>query len=88
MRHPNFLIRAVVNMLIGIAFGALSIGLFAFLVAGKEGFVNGLVWGAVLGIFGGLASLSMADSLVYWTGFFKRFGDDHYEEQSGGKNED
>lgn len=85
MRHPNFIIRALVNIILGMAFGSLTIGLFAFLVAGKTGFVNGLVWGAAFGILGGLASLSMADNLVFWTGFFKRFGEHHYDEQSGGK---
>lgn len=83
MRNSNIFVRVLVNMLAGIAFGAVSIGLFAFLAAGMDGLVNGLVWGAVFGSLGGLAALGTVEPLDYWTGFFRRYGDDYYDEQSG-----
>ena len=59
----------------GIAFGALAIGLFAFLVAGKEGVVNGLIWGAALGlVFGGAATGYLVYTL-YWGDFAGEVGD-------------
>ncbi len=82
MRHSNYFLRVLLNIVMAMAFGSLTIGLFAFLVAGKEGFVNGLIWGAAFGILGGLATVSTFDSLAYWTGFFRRFNKHTFEEKS------
>jgi hypothetical protein len=81
----NYFLRVVLNIVMAMAFGSLMIGVFAFLVAGKEGFVNGLIWGAAFGILGGLASVSTFDSLAYWNGFFRRFNKHAYEEPSDDK---
>ena len=80
MGPSNYFLRVLLNIVMAMAFGSLTIGLFAFLVAGKDGFVNGLIWGAAFGILGGLASISTFDSLAYWTGFFRRFNRSHYEQ--------
>lgn len=85
MRSSNYFLRVLVNIIMAMAFGSLAIGLFAFLVAGKQGVVNGLIWGAAFGILGGLATVSTFDSLEYWYGFFRRFNKHNYEEQSDDK---
>ena len=50
------------------------------LVAGQEGLVNGMVWGAAFGILGGLAVTSTFDSLAFWNGFFSRFNKSKFED--------
>ena len=80
MRDSNYFLRVLLNIIMAMAFGSLTIGLFAFFVAGKDGFVNGLVWGAAFGILGGLATVSTFDSLEFWTGFFRRFNEHNFEE--------
>lgn len=85
MGPSNYFLRVLLNMVMAVAFSSLMIGLFAFLVAGKEGFVNGLIWGAAFGILGGLASISTFDSLAYWTGFFRRFNKGNYEQSDDKK---
>jgi len=59
----------------GVAIGALAIGLFAFLVAGKEGLVNGLIWGAVLGLVGGGSATGHLIYTYYWSDFAGQVGD-------------
>lgn len=85
MEPSNYFLRVLLNILMAMVFGSLTIGLFAFLVAGKEGFVNGLIWGAAFGILGGLAVVSTFDSLEFWHGFFSRFNQNKFKESPDDK---
>ncbi len=76
----SYFLGVLVRMIMAIVFGSLTIGLFAFLVAGKEGFVNGLIWGAAFGVLGGLAAISTYDGLDFWHGFFRRYNKPTFEE--------
>lgn len=63
---------------------AVVLGLFAFLVAGKEGLMNGVIWGLVLGAM----AIPYAGLLIipkYWGEFAGRFGKSYYQEQLEGK---
>jgi hypothetical protein len=42
------------NLVLGTALGGLILGIFGFLLAGKEGFVNMAILGLVIGFFGSL----------------------------------
>ncbi|MCB0027514.1 MAG: hypothetical protein KDE28_06385 [Anaerolineales bacterium] len=76
----DYFLRVLVNIIMAMVLGSLMIGLLGLLVAGQEGFVNGMVWGAAFGILGGLAVTSTFDSLAFWNGFFSRFNKSKFEE--------
>jgi hypothetical protein len=59
----------------GVAIGALVIGLFAFLVAGKDGLVNGLIWGAAFGLIGGLFAAGNLIFTLFWSDVAGEAGD-------------
>lgn len=42
----DYFLRVLVNIIMAMVLGSLMIGLFGLLVAGQEGLVNGMVWGA------------------------------------------
>jgi uncharacterized membrane protein len=83
MRNENIFVRILVNMVVGALIGALLLGLFALLVAGWSGMLNGIILGASIGAFGGLGILGRVDSLGYWLGFTKRYGEGHHKQQNG-----
>jgi hypothetical protein len=51
-----FILKFFRNILLGVIFGTLALGILGFLLAGKEGAINGAYWGAVLGLIGGFFS--------------------------------
>ena len=44
------------NVVLGVIFGAVALGLFGYLIAGQESFANAAYWGAILGLIGGVSS--------------------------------
>ena len=59
----------------GTALGGLVLGIFGFLLAGREGFVNMAYWGLVIGLLGGISEgLGVLIGAKYWTGYAERFG--------------
>ena len=56
MEWKIFFLKFFQNVVLGIVLGTLALGLFGYLLAGKEGAINGAYWGAVLGLIGGFFS--------------------------------
>ncbi len=69
---------------IGVVFLAgLVLGLFGFLLAGQEGFVNGAIWGLTLGLF----SVPFTGFIImakYWGDYSGRFGADWLKKEMEG----
>jgi hypothetical protein len=66
------------------AAAAALLGFFAFLIAGKEGFINGVIWGLVLGAM----AIPFAGYLIlpkYWGDFAGRYSKSYFQEQLEGK---
>jgi hypothetical protein len=72
----------------GTALGGLVLGVFGFLLAGKEGFVNMLYWGLALGFLGGISEgFAMLIGVHYWTGYVERFGKSWFKKMAESENE-
>lgn len=72
----------------GTALGGLVLGIFGFLLAGKEGFVNMGYWGLVIGFLGGISNgFAMLIGVHYWTGYAERFGKAEFKKASEGEEE-
>ncbi|MBK8900755.1 MAG: hypothetical protein IPM53_06225 [Anaerolineaceae bacterium] len=74
MKSDNILVRFIVNGLAGAVVGAVLLGLLGAIFAGGQGFINGAVMGAALGLVGGLSSLGMLESTFWFTGLVTRYG--------------
>jgi hypothetical protein len=64
MNSDNFFIRFIVNALVGGLLGAITIGALGLLLAGFQGVLNGLIFGGVIGMVGGFASISTIENTV------------------------
>jgi membrane associated rhomboid family serine protease len=53
------------NIVLGIVLGAVALGLFGLIIAGQEGFIGGVYWGAIVGLIGGVLSGLMM-SYRFW----------------------
>lgn len=63
----------LLNLFSGAIVGALLLGLIAFLVAGWEGVLNGLIFGAAFGTLAGIGA-STYIGYSFWEGFARRLG--------------
>ena len=72
----------------GTVFSGLILGLFGFLLAGKEGFLNMLNWGLALGFMGSLSTgFAMLVGAHYWTQHIQEFGRDEFRRVSEGEDD-
>ena len=72
----------------GTLLSGLILGLFGFLVAGKEGFINASSWGLALGFLGSLSSgFAMLVSAHHGTGHVQEFGRDEFKKNSEGNDD-
>jgi len=72
----------------GTALGGLALGIFGYLLAGKEGFVNMGYWGLVIGFLGGISNgFAMLIGAHYWTGYAERFGKAWFKKESEGEDQ-
>lgn len=66
----------IILVLVGsVAIGALAISIFAFIIAGKDGLINGLIWGAVFGLIGGLLGAGNLIYTLFWSDVVGEVGD-------------
>jgi len=71
----------------GTLFGGIALGLFGFLLAGKEGFLNMVSWGLAIGFIGSTSTgFAMLISAHFWTGYAQRFGKDEFRKISEGED--
>ena len=62
-----FLLKFLRNVMLGMVFGAVVLGIFGYMLAGTEGAVNGAYWGLALGLIGGFASgIGVFYEASYW----------------------
>jgi hypothetical protein len=54
------------SVILGIVLGSVALGLFGYLLAGKEGAINGAYWGAILGLIGGFFSAFVLIFARFW----------------------
>ena len=67
-------VRLLLNAISGAVIGALSMGLFALLVAGTDGVVNGVLIGLIGGFVAGLSIPAYIGGAYWWQGVVYRFG--------------
>lgn len=79
----GFLKQIIINGLTGAVMGAVVIGIFAFLVAGSAGILNGLAFGGALGLMAGMSLTGFAGGTYWWTGVASRFGERYQEKERG-----
>ena len=65
MKWKIFFLAFLRNVILWIILGAIALGLFGFLLAGKVGAINGAYWGAIFGLLGGSFS-GMALLVRFW----------------------
>jgi hypothetical protein len=71
----------------GTLFGGLALGIFGFLLAGKEGFVNMASWGLAIGFLGSISTgFAMLVSTHFWTGYAQRFETESFKKISEGED--
>ena len=67
MNWKIFFLKFLRNVVLGLVFGVLSLSIFGYLLAGKEGAVNMAYWGIALGLLGGFASgIGVLFEAGYW----------------------
>lgn len=69
------ILKFLLTVVGGTLLGGLALGLFGFLLAGKEGFVNMVSWG-----------LAMLVNTHFWTGYSQRFGKESFKKISEGED--
>ena len=70
MNWLQFLKRLLINLLLSVLTATLVLGLGGFLLAGREGLINGASWGVLLGT---LTGLSMGVFLALQPGYWEDF---------------
>jgi hypothetical protein len=81
------ILKFLLTIVGGTLFGGLALGIFGFLLAGKEGFVNMVSWGLAIGFLGSISTgLAMLISAHYWTGYAQRFGKEEFKKISEGED--
>ncbi|NUM46776.1 MAG: hypothetical protein HUU38_18890 [Anaerolineales bacterium] len=73
------------NVIVGTVLAAGGLGTLGYFLAGRVGFENGLLWGALLGGTGGLMSALGMTMLLYWGGYSTRFGKEQFRQESEGE---
>ena len=56
MNWKIFFIKFVRNVILGVIAGVLLLGVFGYILAGREGMINMAYWGVALGLIGGFSS--------------------------------
>ena len=71
----------------GTVLGALILGLFGYLLAGRQGFVNMAYWGLALGFLGSISQgFAMLIGAHFWTGYAERWGRSSFKEIAEGED--
>ncbi len=82
------IVKFLIVLVGGTALGGLVLGIFGFLLAGKEGFFNMVTWGLAFGFLGGISTgVATLISAHYWTGYAQRYGEDCFKKISEGGEE-
>ena len=56
MNWKIFFIKFFRNVIFGVVFSVVALGLFGFILGGKEGLINMIYWGIALGLMGGFSA--------------------------------
>jgi hypothetical protein len=82
----KFLKKFLRNLVVFTLGAGLVLGLFGFILSGKEGFINMAIWGLALGLIGSISGgLAMLINANYWTGFAGRYGEAEFKKMSEGE---
>jgi hypothetical protein len=88
MRGHVSIVKFLLVLAGGTALGGLVLGLFGYLLAGKEGFINLAYWGLALGFLGGISQgFAMLVGAHFWTGYAQRWGKHSFKELSEGEEQ-
>jgi hypothetical protein len=74
------------NTVIAVTLTTIVLGTFGFLVAGKEGVLNGVTWGFILGLIS-VPFLASAIYAKYWGDYAGRYGQWYVENKTEGEGD-
>jgi len=87
MSWKTFLLKFLRNVIVGTILSGLFLGVFGYLLAGREGFINMMVWGLALGSIGSFSSgLALLLYAFYWGDYAGRFGSWWFKKESEGED--
>jgi hypothetical protein len=67
MNWKIFFFKFFRNLMLGVVIGVVLLGIFGYLLAGKEGMINMAYWGIALGLIGGFSSgLGLIFEAKFW----------------------
>jgi len=67
MNWKIFFLKFFRNLVLGVVIGVVVLGIFGYLLAGKEGMINMAYWGVALGLIGGFSSgLGIIFEAKFW----------------------
>ncbi len=77
MNWKTYFLRFLRNVVLGIVFSVVVLGVFGYLLGGKDGLVNMAYWGIALGVIGGFFSgIGVLFEADFWgKGNYKIFPD-------------
>ena len=73
------------NAIIAVLLGAIILGMIGFLLAGRQGFANGVTWGIVLGLIS-VPFMGYMIGAKYWGGVAGRYGTWRYKNELEGED--
>ena len=86
MSWKTFLLKFLRNVIVGTILSGLFLGVFGYLLAGKGGFINMMIWGLALGLIGSFSSgLALLLYASYWGGYAGRYGNWWFKKESEGE---
>lgn len=75
------------NTLVATVVAAIGLGTLGYFLAGRVGFENGLTWGVILGITGGVMSTVGMFYPLFWGGYASRYGKAQFHKELEGEQE-
>lgn len=84
MNWPRFLAAFLLNLVLGVVIATAVLGGLGFVLAGREGLVNGAYWGVALGLVGGAIS-GFVWAGKYWSDFAGRYGSSYLKDELEGE---
>ena len=67
MNWKIFFLKFLRNLVLGVIMGVVLLGIFGYVLGGKEGLINMVFWGVALGLIGGFSSgLGMIFEAGFW----------------------
>lgn len=86
MKWLQFLKRLTILMFLVTGGAVILLSLIGYLLAGKEGMINGATWGLLAGMIS-LPPMAFMIGIKYWSDYAGRYGDWYVKKETYGEEE-